>query len=369
MAQRWLKLILPVAVLAAGLSYLGRNAPSGRLPPTGSDPEPQPSATPRPYRLQPGQLVLATTEDSIPSIDAQPSDFIGREQGDQEWGDVELVIGLALDGQAKAYPVRLLSLHEIVNDHVGEEAVAVTWCPLCFTPIVFERRVAGQELTFDVSGYLLENNLVMVDRQTGTLWSQLLAQSVRGPLRRSWLEILPSRLVTWGDWKGAHPETLVLSARSLGYDPAALIDPYAGYYSSGAVGLGDSADDDRLPAKAVIVGVSLDGQALALLPEQVRQAWPLQLTIANRPMLVVYDQSLQAVIVYERVVDGTTLDFSLDAEGELIDHQSGTTWRPRDGVGLRGPLAERELVNIPATVAFWFAWSSLHPNTLLHGQQ
>ena len=369
MSGTWRRLGLPAALLVAGAAFCGWNLQFGGPSGDAYSDALEPSATPRLYRLEPGRLLLATTEDSIPSIEARPSNFVTRSDGDQEWQDAESVIGLVLGGQAKAYPIRLLSLHEIVNDRVADVPVAVTWCPLCYSAIVFDRHVAGQVLTFDVSGYLLESNLVMIDRQTRTLWSQVLGQSLRGPLRRSWLEILPSQLVTWGDWKAAHPDALVLSATRLGYDPDVLADPYAGYYTSGAVGLAGELDDDRLPAKALIVGLTQAGQALALLPEQVRQAWPLHLRLGDRPLVAGYDQSLEAVIVYVREVNGDALHFDRGAAGELVDRQSGSVWRLADGRAVAGPLDGRQLTRVPATPVFWFAWSALYPHTTIYGQQ
>ena len=134
------------------------------------------------YRLQPGELVLAASEGDIPSIQTEDSYFVQVEKADLE--DTDLVVGLLI-GVSRAYPVRLLSLHEVVNDRVGDRAIAVTWCPLCYSAVVFDRVVDGEELSFRASGYLLHDNLVLIDHPTDTLWSQLLGQGIKGARRGS----------------------------------------------------------------------------------------------------------------------------------------------------------------------------------------
>ncbi len=132
----------------------------------------------RPRRLEAGELVIAADTDDIPAIMAKDSFFTNANTN--EWLDDEYVIGVALDQQARAYPIRLMSNHELVNDSIGDHRVLISWCPLCFTAIAFDRVVDGRELTFGVSGMLFHDNLVMYDYQTNTLWSQLLGQSLRG---------------------------------------------------------------------------------------------------------------------------------------------------------------------------------------------
>lgn len=156
------------------------------------------------YRLQPGELILAASEGDIPSILAEESYFVQVEKADLE--DTDLVVGLLIGGVSRAYPVRLLSLHEVVNDRVGDRAIAVTWCPLCFSAVIFDRIVDGQELSFRASGYLLHDNLVLADHPTDTLWSQLLGQGIKGALRGSVLKVISSTVTTWGIWRENYPD-------------------------------------------------------------------------------------------------------------------------------------------------------------------
>lgn len=171
-----------------------------------------------------------------------------------------LVIGLALGGEAKAYPVSVLNWHEVVDDTVGGRPVAVTWCPLCFTAMVFDREVQGRTLTFRVSGKLYRNNLVMYDVETGSLWSQEAARAIAGPLEGAELRLLPSELAPWAAWREQHPGSLVLEPPGLRNYGS---DPYLGYATSPDTLYPVARPDARLPAKALVYGLRAGGEAKA----------------------------------------------------------------------------------------------------------
>ena len=123
------------------------------------------------------------------------------------------VLGLVVDETARAYPVRILDWHEIVNDRIGDTAFAVTYCPLCGSGVVFRANVGGEQLSFGVSGLLYKSDVLLYDLQTETLWSQLLRRAVSGELRGTRLQSLPVVHTTWRDWKTRHPDSQVLSDR------------------------------------------------------------------------------------------------------------------------------------------------------------
>lgn len=281
------------------------------------------------YRLQPGELILAADEEDIPPIDAEKSFFVPAEKADLE--DTDLVVGLFIGGESRAYPVRLLSLHEVVNDHVGGKSIAVTWCPLCYSPLVFDRIVDGQELSFRASGFLLHDNLVMVDHPTNTLWSQLLAQGIKGAMKGSILEVYPSTVASWGTWQEAYPDTLILSPEKLGYD-GDLPDPYGGYFRSGAAGLGGVVDlDPRLPAKTLVIGVVLGDYS---------KAYPLD------------------IIQKEKIIQDQLGDFSLNIRWDPRLHIARVDY----GDGTDSNIDSQ----LPAQLVFWFAWVGHFPATELY---
>lgn len=333
-------------------------------------PTPNPPQTPtlRPRLLQAGELQLAADIDDIPAIFASDDLFITAQLGNQEWPPDELVIGLVIGGDARAYPVRLLNLHEIVNDVVGGQQIAVTWCPLCYSALVFNRVIDGRELTFGVSGYLYRNNLVMYDHQTNTLWSQLLGQSLRGAFRRRYLELLPSVLAPWGEWQKMYPNTRILSAEKMGQNPNAIFDPYAGYYTSAFPGItGVEQADTRLKPKDLIIGIQAGKYVRAYSLETLRRASLINDQLGATPLLLVYDADLGTALVYQRELDGQQLSFKWDAQTNYLqDEQTASLWNPQTASAIKGPLTGKQLSRLISPLVFWFAWADIHPDTELY---
>ena len=318
------------------------------------------------YRLQPGEMILAAEEDNIPAILADDTLFVDAGRGSNEWQSDDLVIGVAVEGDARAYPVRLLSSHEIVNDVVGGRPIVITWCPLCFSALVFDRVVDDRTLTFGVSGYLFRNNLVMYDHQTNTYWSQLLAQGIRGALNGEKLTLVPTVITEWASWKDEHPETTVLSAQQLGKQADKVVDPYAGYYASGIAGLTGSLADDRLPAKELVVGLVIGDEARAYPLPALKETVIVNDQLASVPLLLLYDADLQTVYVYHRKVGNQILIFEADDEvGSLRDVNTGSLWDVRSGVAVEGTYRSNRLHRLSAPLIYWFAWSGLYRQTEL----
>ena len=131
--------------------------------------------------------------------------------------DTDRVLGLTQGADAKAYPIKILNWHEIVNDVVGGKPVVVTYCPLCGTGIAFDAAILGQRRSFGVSGLLYQSDLLMYDHQTESLWSQIGMHAVAGPLTGEKLTPVFLEHTTWGEWRAAHPATLVLSTKTGGF--------------------------------------------------------------------------------------------------------------------------------------------------------
>jgi hypothetical protein len=140
--------------------------------------------------------------------------------------DGEPVLAVEIDGDARAYPLQIMTWHEIVNDEIGGVPVAVTYCPLCNTGIAFERpTIDGELLDFGTSGKLYNSNLVMYDRQSGTYWAQATGQALVGPYSGEQLQFVPARILSFGDWREEHPDGLVLS-RDTGHERPYGENPY-----------------------------------------------------------------------------------------------------------------------------------------------
>jgi hypothetical protein len=240
--------------------------------------------------------------------------------------DQDVVLGISLSGQDKAYPLRMLTHHEIVNDAVAGIPVAVTWCPLTSSAIVFDRRLDGETLEFGVSGLLYNSNLVMYDRKHACLWPQLTTGAVTGKLSSKRLKLVPSLVITWGEWRIVHPNTLVLSPDT-GFPMDYNFNPYLGYQASPKLMFPVKGFDNRLPPKSLVIGIRI---------KNVAKAYPIQL------------------------INGVGYP--------LEDAVAGISIRIHPGFGNTAYITDDQGNLMPATVAYWFAWSAFNRDTLLHGE-
>lgn len=210
----------------------------------------------------------------------------------------------------------------------------------------------------------MRNVLVMYDRQTDSLWPQLLGRAVEGPLQGAELDYIASRLTTWEDWKERHPDTVALVK---GYSGSR--DPYAGYYRSASAGvIGETINDDRLPTKEFVLGVLHQGEAKAYPYRSLSEQPVVNDSLGDLPVLVVFDAQGASGAVFDRRVDGQVLEFSQDDELTLVDAQTGSRWDGIQGAAVDGPLAGTQLDSVRSTASFWFAWKDLYPETELYGQ-
>jgi hypothetical protein len=229
---------------------------------------------------------------------------------------------------------------------------------------VYAREVAGRTLTFGVSGMLYRDALVMFDRETRTLWSQVDGRAIRGPLAGFRLTALPSVHATWAEWLALYPQSLLLAK------PGVFRTPYETYNRNpGQLGiLGRRNLDKRLPGKERVLGITADGEAVAFPLARVRQARLVHAEVGSLPVVLAAPGPGLPVVVFDRRVRGRTLTFRLDeAARTLRDVETGSTWRLSDGVATSGPLAGAALSRAVAYPAFWFGWRGFFPQTQVWG--
>ena len=229
---------------------------------------------------------------------------------------------------------------------------------------MYSRQIDGVEHTFGVSGKLIMNVMVMYDRQTGTLWSQLLGEAVEGELEGTKLEFLPAWQTTWADWKARHPDTLALEK---GYFGDA--DPYQYYYEDGRAGvIGETNTDERLYIKEFVIGVEIDGQAIAYPFSLLNETPVVNDQIGETPVLIVFNAETGTGVVFDRRSAGQTLTFQAQDGLTLIDMETGSTWEGLTGQALDGTLAGESLTRVKSTASFWFGWKDWYPGTQVYGQ-
>jgi len=286
------------------------------------------------------------------------------------------VIGVERDGEARAYPLRVLNWHEIVNDDFGGPLL-VTFCPLCDSGVTAVRTVADEQTTFGVSGLLWNSDLVMYDAATDSLWSQIAATAIRGARTGHRLELVPSEITTLGDWRTAHPDTQVLlppsASKTIGERDGVrdyTRNPYATYDDIGQIGIGqNSLDDDRLNPKVRVLGVRRDGEAVAYpLPAVADAGGVVEDTVGDTPVVVATGSDGSTLHGWVRTVDGETLSFESAGDGRLA--AGGSTWLTATGEAVDGPAEGTSLT--PASDAgqlFWFAWADFTEETGVYGDE
>jgi hypothetical protein len=305
--------------------------------------------------------------DGIPSID-DPK-FISIQEADKYLEDSDLVLGLNINGDVRAYPLQILVWHEIVNDNVGGVPVAVTYCPLCFTNQVFNSTVVddkGQAATleFGTSGKLYNSNLVMYDRTTKSLWSQAMSQAIVGELSGVKLERMPFDVANWKEWKQLYPDSKVLSKDTGSTRPYGA-DPYGDYYTNGDVLFPVSNGDNRLGLKEIVIGLENKDQYKAYKLQEIENKKILNDQVNGKPIALM---SLHPFMIraYDPVVDQQVLEFSYNAKDQnFIDTQTGSLWN-FEGKAVSGQMKGKQLTRLPFDEGFWFEWVAFHPTTELY---
>ena len=270
--------------------------------------------------LVPAKQILSggPGRDGIPSLDypafivARNADYLNEE---------DRILGIEVNGVARAYPIRILNYHEIVNDIVGGEAIVVTYCPLCGSGMAFNAEINNKSFEFGVSGLLYNSDVLLYDRQTGSLWSQILKTSVTGAMSGTRLTAIPLSHTTWQDWYARHPTTDVLSPET-GYRRNYRVDPYPGYSRSGKLYFPVQEESRLYSRKALVMGLEIDGEF--------------------------------KVYPFAELQKGS---------GRFTDEFNGTRFEVLyDSANETARILAENGNEIPTLMAFWFAWYAFHPD-------
>ena len=260
--------------------------------------------------------------DGIPSID-KPI-FLSAKRADYLKPD-DRILGIVVDGEARAYPIRILNWHEIVNDKVKGKSIAVTFCPLCGSGIVYAADFDGKAHQFGVSGLLFNSDVLLYDRETETLWSQILSKGISGKLVNQSLTVIPSSHTSWAAWKKKQPNTLVLSTKT-GFSRDYNRSPYGGYTKNTSVYFPTAFKSKKYHPKERVLGISINGK---------HKVYPFS------------ELSKLSTSTLKDDFNGQKLQLRFDTEnrdGSIMD-ESGNI--------------------LPSLNTFWFAWYAFHPDTVI----
>ncbi len=305
-------------------------------------------------------------QDGIPSID-NPK-FQSVQEADEILEDSELVLGLNINGDIRAYPLQILVWHEIVNDVVDGKPVAITYCPLCFTNQVFKRTLSdGSIVEFGTSGKLYNSNLVMYDRTSNSLWSQALGEGIVGEYAGIKLERIPFDVAYWKEWKELYPESKVLSRDTGSVRPYGA-DPYGDYYTNDLILFPVANDDKRLGLKEIIIGLENKNQYKAYKLQDIEEKKVVNDSIVEDKKIALVSLEPFMVRVFDRVIDD---DNNNKIVVDLFYNETNNTLRDRttdsevnfEGKFINGQLQDKQLKRLPMDQGFWFEWTAFYPET------
>lgn len=316
--------------------------------------------------------------DGIPSID----DPVFQNAAAVDWlAASEAVVSLEIDGEpARAYPIQVMTWHELVNDTIGDVPVTISYCPLCNSALAYDRRLGDRVLDFGTSGRLFNSSLVMYDRQTETLWTHFDGVAVAGQLTGEELDTYPISTTSWEDFRTAHPDGLVLT-RNTGFSRNYGANPYEGYDAEGRLPfLFDGEYDPRLDPKARVVVVRADNAPAVALPlSDLLEPGVVAFAAHGRDIVALldlgtaspldraevaagYDQGAVGVFVDE--FEDAPLDLSRTPDG-FLDATSGVTF---DIFGRALDGSDRRLAPVEHLDTFWFAIAAFDAGTVLVGE-
>ena len=316
--------------------------------------------------------------DGIPPID-DPA-FVSVSDASAWLADVEPVIALEVNGQAKAYPLQILLWHEIANDELAGLPVTVTYCPLCNSAVVFDRTLNGTVYDFGVSGNLRNSDLVMWDRQTQSWWQQLTGEAIAGELAGAHLRFVPAQIVSWAAFAREFPNGSVLDrpgrGRPYGDNPYPFYDDLGSYPF-----LFDGEADPRLSPKERVAAVEINGEAAAFPYPLLAQERVVHAVVGGEEIVVFFEFGTTSALgrrsipdaadvgatgVFRPALDGRQITFVFDGNS-ISDEGTGSTWNVL-GRAVEGPLAGEQLERVNAQDHLWFAWAAFKPHTTVYGE-
>lgn len=261
--------------------------------------------------------------DGIPSID-EPT-FINASKAQFLKPD-DSILGLHYKGVARAYPIKILNYHEIVNDQIHQQAIVISYCPLCGSGMAFKTNFNHDDNTFGVSGLLYNSDMLLYDRETQSLWSQILSKAISGKMKGTKLDSLVLHNTSWQNWLQQHPDTKVLSTDT-GYSRDYDRHPYGQYDLNSAIYFPVQHSSARYHPKERVFGITINNK---------HKAYPVsELAKQNKPIIT-------------DTFAGVRLNIEFDTK-----NQSAV-------------ISNSQHQALPSTSLFWFAWYAFHPDTEIY---
>ena len=282
--------------------------------------------------------------------------------------DDDLVIGFTSESDAFAYPISILTTHELVNDTIDGKPILVSYCPLCVSAVVYSRELEGETLLFGNTSALFETDLVMYDHETGSYWFQVLGESIVGDLTGQALTALPSRTMSWREWIDSYPDTYLLAAEDdqlFGsiYDRDFNYEFYAADLDNGLFPFPVSEDklDGRLRASEIVITAEINSQVVVYPLGRIGDG-VVNDQVGGEPVAVLSSGVTGSAFIAR--ANGRDLTFQL-SDGQYIDEETGSVWS-MGGLALNGPMEGFKLQPAPSRRSFWFSIAGALPEFVLY---
>lgn len=335
------------------------------------------------------EMILVATKGLFPIIDFPK--FVGKEEGLEGFFEHEPVISVEIGGLAKAYPLNMLTFHEMANDTLAGIPILPTYCPLCNSGVVFDRRLKfeGNEysLEFEVSGFLRNSNMVMFDRQTETWWQQLMGDAIVGEFAGTELNIIPSLIISVQEFFKRYPDGQILS-KETGYEKTMErygTNPYVHYDSISKNPYSRFFDekevDGRLPAMERIIDIQDDGKYKIYPFAAIAEEGVINDQFKSKHVVLFYQsgtvsnmdekeisksKDIGSVTVFSPYVNNKLLTFSKSGKW-FIDDQTSSKW-DITGKCVKGKLKREQLWIEPHSNHFAFSWLAFYPDSEIYGE-
>ncbi|MFH1712387.1 MAG: DUF3179 domain-containing protein [Patescibacteria group bacterium] len=316
------------------------------------------------YLVPPEQIYdSGTGTEGVPAID-NPK-FISVTAADEFLADDLFGIDVEVDGQHRFYSYQILNWHEVVNDEFNGKKIAVTMCAFCRTPIVFEREVDGQVLEFENAGKIYNNNFLIKDRQTESLWWQLKGLAISGELIETELNVYPSIAMKWKDWKKAYPNGEVLSTET-GYVRDYTRHPFGTYDESKMIYFPlNHVEEARLQPKWIVQGLANDNEQIAFADIIMKGVGAANEELGGMNLAALWDFDMEITRVFKAELGSAVvaLNYSFE-DDEYTDEETGSVWNAQ-GYAVSGKRSGAQLEQIDTIESFWFCWAAGYPQTMV----
>ncbi len=335
------------------------------------------------------EIMMVLPRKSFPAID-YPA-FIGKKQGTTAFYKHEPVISVAINGKAKAYPLNMLTMHEMSNDSLGGVPILPTYCPLCNASVVYDRRLNhnGKDylLDIEVSGMLRNSDMVMADLQTESWWQQLTGTAIVGELTGAKLDIIPSLVISVNEFFNRYPDGLILSPKTgTKAEERYGTNPYEHYDSKSGMPYERFFDHDkldkRLPAMERVIDIEGKNGYKIYPFSIIKKEGVINDSFDDKSIVIFYQKGTVSVLdnkdisssrnigsatVFSAKLGNKLLTFKKESK-KFIDTQTNSTW-DITGLCIEGPLKGKELTPERHSNHFAFAWLNFYPESVIYGEE